>query len=122
MPRAKAKPSVELIRDDGGNVVSALLRLRTGKAAGSVQPNPDVPVFFMLDDARELVGITFHQPVTGVALLDVLDVLIEDHAGRPVAVGRLPRYRFETPERTLDVVHRAVHELRAAFAKLAATP
>ena len=119
MSRAKARPSVELIRNDAGEVVSACLRLQDGKAAGAIQPNPDVPVFFMLDAARQLVAITFHQPVSGVALLDVLDVMIEDHEGRPVAMDRVPRYRFKTAAHTLAVVHRARHELRDAFTHLA---
>ena len=45
--------------------------------------------------------------------------MIEDHEGRPVAMDRVPRYRFKTAAHPLAVVHPALHELRDAFTHLA---
>ena len=94
-PGLLPKPVVTFDRE-GEHVVSAYLKLREGiKAAGCVQPNPDVLVFFYVAADGIPIGIRFHEPASGGAVCELVDSLVEGDTG-PEEVGDEARYHLFT--------------------------
>ena len=115
-------PQVDFARCDDGRIVSAYIRLRTGKAVTSVQPNPKCLVYFELGRDELPVGISFQRPYPGVALSLVIDYLASDEDCGPVGVGRavehgflpLPEHEFR---RFLKALKDAIEEGESALPK-----
>ncbi|MHC4408635.1 MAG: hypothetical protein ACYS0E_16755 [Planctomycetota bacterium] len=76
-----SEPTVTFDRegdDKSGRVVSAYLELRQGiKAVRTVQPNSAVLVYFLVAEDGLPIGISFHEPVSGWAVCELVAKLIE---------------------------------------------
>lgn len=95
---------------EGGRVVSAYLKLREGiKAAGCVQPKPDVLVFFYVAADGIPIGIRFHEPASGVAVCELVDSLVEGVTG-PDGAAREARHCFFSDPRELQAFVKALRE------------
>jgi len=84
-------------RKDGA-IVSAHVKLREGVAdVRMVQPNPSVLVYFLMAADGLPVGISVHEPVSGIAACEIVDKLIEGPDG-PEGVGTRTRNHFITAD------------------------
>jgi hypothetical protein len=103
------RPSIEIFRDRGRNDC-LFVRLQRGKAVGSVRPDPEVLVFFMLDARGLPTSIDFLERRDPLLVLrDVLDAVARAH-GADEAVRR----RFRDPSYVgslLDALRRGVRRL-----------
>ena len=106
-PRFLPEPRVTFDRE-GGHITSAFIRLRDGvKAVGSVQPNPGALVFFQIAADGLPIGIRFHEPVSGTAVCELVDTLVEGTEG-PDGVERQARHHFFTSPEDLRAFLRAL--------------
>lgn len=84
-------------REDGA-IVSAHVKLREGvPAVRMVQPNPEVLVYFLIAADGLPVGISVHEPVSGIAVCEIVDKLIEGPDG-PEGVDTHTRNHFITAD------------------------
>lgn len=91
-------PLVEFQRDEAGRILSAYIKLRTGKARRAVWPNHDHLVYFYLGRDDLPVGIKLLEPVTGWAISwPELEIRCGPN-GIPVSVGREVRHAFLTSQ------------------------
>ena len=86
-------PEVTLEGEDG-QVVSAYVEFRKGiKAVGTVQPNPSALVFFLLAQDGLPIGMRLLEPVSGVAVCEIINTLVEGPDG-PCGVERCAQHHF----------------------------
>ena len=91
-------PKVTLEREEG-RIVSAYVELRKGmKAVGSVQPNPSALVFFLLAQDGLPIGIRLLEPVSGVAVCEIINTLVEGPDGPCGVETRAQHHFFLKPE------------------------
>jgi len=88
MSRFLKEPEVIRVPDDVRGCEGAYIRLQDRKAVRDIQPNPDAPVFFYLDEDGYPVGIMFLAPVSGVVAFSLV------HALMPEGVDQQLRYHF----------------------------
>ncbi|MHC4953794.1 MAG: hypothetical protein ACYTGZ_07875 [Planctomycetota bacterium] len=90
-------------REDGA-IVSAYVELRKGvPATRMVQPNSSVLVYFLIAADGLPVGISVHEPVSGMAVCEIVDKLIDGPDG-PEGVDTSARHHFITADEIQSVM------------------
>jgi hypothetical protein len=95
---------------DQGVRIGMVVRFQRVKSVRSVHPNPDVSVFFDLDENDVPVSITFLQPLGATAICDVIYTFVNGIDGKPYGVGRRVENR---------VIAHAVSAIKKAQQRLA---
>ena len=114
MTHFNREPQIRIDREND-KIVSVYVQLRDGvKAVGTIQPNPSALVFFLIAKDGLPIGIRLLEPVTGVAVCEILDTLVEGPDG-PEGVTRQAQPHFVTD---LDDWKRLVKAFRAGLAEL----
>lgn len=94
-PRFLEHPRVEL-QKFRGKIVSAYVQLADRKAVRDIQPQPDQPVFFFLDEDGWPVGATFYAPVEGYVVAGLLTTLLASADGKPQGIDQRVHCDFIT--------------------------
>lgn len=92
--------------DAAGKIVSAFMRLREGKAVGSIQPNPKYLVFFELGSDQRPVAITLLEPVPGFALSRYVSELHLDADGSPTGMSGKMEHDFVSVDEMVESTER----------------
>lgn len=104
------KPIVTVDRErdcNGDEIVTAYVELRPGiRASHSVQPNPNVLLFFEIAEDGLPVGFSVHGPISGVAVCEIVSTLVEGPNG-PEGVEQSARHQF-IPASELPIVMRGM--------------
>ena len=112
-PQFLRRPTVEF-EEYEDRILCAYVKLQDRKAVRDVQPNPDVAVYFYLDDQGFPVGIKFYEPVSGLAAFEVVEHLICGPSGTPVGIDQHVECHFLTG----DELCAAVAACHAALRRL----
>ena len=107
-PHFLEQPTIEFEQFRGG-ILCAYVKLQDRPAVRDVQPNPDVGVFFYLDEQGFPVGVKFYEPVSGLAAFGVVEQLICGPGGAPEGVDRHVECKFWTAHEVCAAVA-AFHE------------
>lgn len=105
-PQFLADPSIEFPTDQGA-VISAYVALQARKAVRDVQPRPDLPIFFYLDEDGFPVGVRMYAPIPGRVVVKLVDEMFLGTDGKPGGMDR----RVECDYVVTDETRRAVEKL-----------
>jgi hypothetical protein len=70
-PKLLKRPEVEVLDDGGHSALYVRLQDKSIKAVRSIQPDPNVMIFFYLDANGFPVGIKFHESIPCVAMFRI---------------------------------------------------